>query len=50
MCLVVAFPFLLALNGILQTYLVGAWTVTYRRLTGRLGTGGAPPEAVPSPI
>ena len=49
-CLVLAFPFLIALNGILQTYIVGAWTLTYRRLSGRPGNGSAPLEPVPSPI
>jgi hypothetical protein len=48
-CLVLAFPFLLVLNGILQTYIIGAWTLTYRRLTGRSGFGGAVPAPLPSP-
>ena len=33
-------PFLLALRGIVQSYFDTAWTVTFRRLTGRgAGTG-----------
>jgi hypothetical protein len=31
-CGLVYLPFLLVLNGILQTYVSGAWTLTYRRL------------------
>lgn len=31
-------PILIVLSGILQTYIQGAWTLTYRRLTGRAGT------------
>jgi hypothetical protein len=30
-------PVLIVLSGIMQTYIQGAWTVTYRRLTGRTG-------------
>lgn len=30
-----AFPFILVLQGILTTYITGAWTLTYRRLTGK---------------
>jgi hypothetical protein len=29
-----AFPFILLLQGIVTTYITGAWTLTYRRLTG----------------
>lgn len=36
-------PFLLALRGIVQSYVDTAWTVTFRRLTGRrTGTTGGP--------
>jgi hypothetical protein len=39
-------PIAIVIGGILQTYIQGGWTVTYRRLTGRegsaeLGTSGA---------
>lgn len=34
-CLVLYIPFALILNGILQTFVTGSWTLTYRRLTGR---------------
>jgi hypothetical protein len=44
-CLVLYIPVLIVLNGILTTYVMGAWTLTYRRLTGR---PGMVPEAVPS--
>ena len=30
-------PVIILLSGILQTYVQGAWTITYRRLTGRSG-------------
>jgi hypothetical protein len=30
-------PVVIVLSGILQTYLQGAWTITYRRLTGQSG-------------
>lgn len=33
-CLVAYLPVLLVLNGVLQTFLYGAWTITYLRLTG----------------
>jgi hypothetical protein len=49
-CLVAALPFLLVLNGILQTYLNGAWTIAYRRLSASVGTGATALEPVPSPI
>ncbi|HEX9797413.1 MAG TPA: hypothetical protein VGA52_10520, partial [Anaerolineales bacterium] len=42
LCFVLYLPVLIVLSGVIQTYLYGAWTVTYRRLTGR--TGAALPE------
>ncbi|HVN53501.1 MAG TPA: hypothetical protein VMT46_04150 [Anaerolineaceae bacterium] len=30
-------PILILLNGILRSYIISAWTLTYRRLTGRRG-------------
>lgn len=35
LCLVVYLPVLIFLNGLLQTYLTGAWTLTYHHLTRR---------------
>ncbi|MGA9532571.1 MAG: hypothetical protein WBR18_07635 [Anaerolineales bacterium] len=32
-------PILILLNGILQTYIQGAWTITYRRIIDRPGAG-----------
>lgn len=43
-CLVLYLPVLIVLNGILNTYVFGAWTLTFRRLTGR---PGLVPEAMP---
>lgn len=37
LCLVMYLPVAIVLNGILQTFVVGSWTLTYRRLTGRGG-------------
>jgi hypothetical protein len=37
LCLVIYLPVAIFLNGILQTFVIGSWTVTYRRLTGRSG-------------
>jgi hypothetical protein len=34
LCLVIYLPFLIVLNGILQSYIKTAWTLTYLRLTG----------------
>ena len=44
-CLVLYIPVLILLNGVLQTYFFGAWTLTFRRLTGR---AGLVPVAVPA--
>jgi len=43
LCLVVAIPIFIVLIGVLTTYTTGAWTLTYRRLTGK--AGGAAPAA-----
>ncbi len=37
LCFVVYLPILILLNGILSSYITGAWTLTYRRLTGKAG-------------
>jgi hypothetical protein len=37
LCLVVAIPIFIVLIGVLTTYTTGAWTLTYRRLTGKAG-------------
>lgn len=37
LCLVAAIPLAIALNGVLTTFITGAWTLTYRRLTGKAG-------------
>jgi hypothetical protein len=50
-CLVVYIPILIVLNGILTTYVTGAWTLTFKRLTGRPGMvpGGVPAAPLPAP-
>ncbi len=35
LCFVLYLPVLIVLNGVLATYINGAWTLTYRRLTGK---------------
>jgi len=35
LCLVIAIPIFILLIGVLTTYTTGAWTLTYRRLTGK---------------
>lgn len=42
LCLLAYIPVALFLNGILQSYLQSVWTLTYRRLSGRQVTAGAP--------
>jgi len=37
LCLVAAIPVFIVLMGVLTTYTTGAWTLTYRRLTGKAG-------------
>jgi hypothetical protein len=50
LCFLGYLPILLLLNAVLQTYLNGAWTLTYRRLTGKDAGGPAPAEvAIPQP-
>jgi hypothetical protein len=44
LCLVVYIPVAILLNGVLQTYINGSWTLTYRRLTDRSGV-----ETLPEP-
>jgi len=44
-CLVLYIPVVILLNGVLQTYVFGAWTLTFRRLTGRAGLA---PVAIPA--
>jgi hypothetical protein len=48
-CFVAYLPVLLLLNSVLQTYLNGAWTLTYRRLTGKSPAGAAAPAVVVPP-
>lgn len=45
LCCLIYLPILLLLSGILQTFIQSAWTVTYRRLTGRSGAELAPASA-----
>lgn len=45
-CGLVYLPVMALLNGILQTYVSGTWTLTYRRLIAK---GGAAVSAVPAP-
>ena len=44
LCLIAYIPVAIVLNGIVQTYVNGSWTLTYRRLTGRSGV-----ETLPEP-
>lgn len=37
LCFIVALPVFLLINGVLTTFITGAWTTTYRRLIGRSG-------------
>lgn len=48
-CLVAYIPILIVLNGILTTYVMGAWTLTFRRLTGRPGMVPQVMPVEPSP-
>ncbi len=34
----ILFPLLILVNGLIQTFATGAWTIAYRRMTGRTGT------------
>lgn len=45
LCCLAYLPVMLLLNGVLQTYLQSAWTLTYRRLTGREGEDLVPASA-----
>jgi hypothetical protein len=49
LCLVAYIPILIVLNGILTTYVMGAWTLTFRRLTDRPGSVPQVIPAEPSP-
>jgi hypothetical protein len=44
LCLIAYIPVAIVLNGVLQTYINGSWTLTYRRFTGREGI-----ETLPEP-
>jgi hypothetical protein len=46
LCLIVYIPVAILLNGILQTFISGSWTMTYRRMTGRTGVETLPEPAV----
>lgn len=37
LCLVAAIPVAIVVNGVLTTFITGAWTLTYRRITGKAG-------------
>lgn len=37
LCLVAGIPLAIALNGVITTFITGAWTLTYRRITGKQG-------------
>jgi hypothetical protein len=41
LCLVLAIPVIVLASGVLTTYTTGAWTLTYRRLTGKAGSAPA---------
>lgn len=47
LCMLAYLPFLLLLNGILQSYVSSAWTLTYLRLTGRGPQASGSFEALP---
>jgi len=50
LCTLGLLPILLVVNAVLQTFLNGAWTLTYRRLTGKAAGAPALPElAIPQP-
>jgi hypothetical protein len=46
-CLAVYLPLLIVANGVLQTYVTGVWTLSWRQWTGRPKGVTALPEAVP---
>lgn len=41
LCLVIGIPIFILLSGVLTTFTTGAWTLTYRRLTGKAGAEAA---------
>jgi hypothetical protein len=47
LCLVVWIPVLIVLHGILETWLVSAWTVAYRQLSAQPGSAVAPMAPAP---
>ncbi|MCJ7513502.1 MAG: hypothetical protein MUO23_11095 [Anaerolineales bacterium] len=50
LCTLGYFPILLLVNAVLQTFINGAWTLTYRRLTGKAAGAAALAEfAIPLP-
>jgi hypothetical protein len=44
-CLVVFLPLLIVIAGVIKTFTSGVWTLTYRRLSGKMGL----PDVVPTP-
>jgi lysylphosphatidylglycerol synthetase-like protein (DUF2156 family) len=46
-CLAVYLPLLIVANGILQTYVSGIWTLSWRQWTGRAKSGVDLPAVVP---
>lgn len=46
-CLAVYLPLLIVANGILQTYVSGVWTLSWRQWTGRTKGGAVLPAVVP---
>ena len=47
LCLVVYLPLMIVANGVLQTYVTGVWTLSFRQLTGRARGVLAIPAVVP---
>jgi hypothetical protein len=48
LCFLAYIPVLIVVNGILQTFVAGSWTITFRRLTGKQGLVEEPvPEPQP---
>jgi hypothetical protein len=47
LCLVIYLPLMIVANGVLQTYVTGVWTLSWRQWTGRVKGVAALPVVVP---
>ena len=45
LCVVIYLPILIIVGGMIETWVMAAWTLTYKQLTGR-----APASVVPAPL